>query len=100
QVPAGVKAMGAQYDWRYTAEPDPTRGDVVEHWAGGKVLGGGSSVNAMVWVRGDPADFDHWESLGCKGWSYADVLPYFRGAETSEIRTPERGDSGPQRVSR
>ncbi|OLO25796.1 hypothetical protein PZ61_0235775 [Streptomyces sp. MNU77] len=100
QVPAGVKAMGPRYDWRYTAEPDPTRDGAVEHWAGGRVLGGGSSVNAMVWVRGDPADFDHWASLGCAGWSYADVLPYFRRAETTEFRGPERGDTGPLRVSR
>ena len=86
--------------WSYKDEPDPTRDDHETLYFGGRVLGGGSSVNGMVWVRGHPADFDEWAELGCEGWDYANVLPYFRRAESFVGGDPTyRGQSGPQHVS-
>ena len=68
-------------------------------WMAGKVLGGGSSVNGMVWVRGNRADFDEWASLGCEGWDYESVLPYFKRAERYRGGADDyRGGGGPQRV--
>ena len=100
QVPAGLTILSRKYDWSYEAEPDQSRGGVVDNWAAGKVLGGGSSINAMLWVRGHRGDFDHWQELGCDGWRYDDVLPYFVKAETFEdIESEFRGSKGPQHVS-
>lgn len=100
RIPAGLPRIRGRYDWHYVAEPDPSRHGVVDHWAAGRVLGGGSSINGMLWVRGHRGDFDHWADLGCKGWDYASVLPYFRRSETFERGGDEfRGESGPQWVS-
>jgi choline dehydrogenase len=100
RIPAGLQKLGAQYDWCYTAEPDPSRNGIVDNWAAGKVIGGSSSTNAMLWVRGHPKDFDRWEGLGAKGWGYNIVLPYFTRAETYDGPPgPTRGTSGPQHVS-
>ena len=67
--------------------------------ARGRVLGGSSSINGMNWVRGNPWDYDNWASLGLKGWSYAECLPYFRRAETFAGGADRyRGGSGPMRV--
>jgi choline dehydrogenase-like flavoprotein len=96
RIPAGVSKLGNRYDWGYQAMPDPSRNDKVETWNSGKVLGGGSSVNMMVWVRGDRSDFDGWRDQGCEGWGYDDVLPYFKKAETFvDGPSPYRGGSGP-----
>jgi choline dehydrogenase len=85
-----------RYDWRYYTEPEPGLGGRRLHTPRGKVLGGSSSINGLVYVRGNPRDFDRWESEGAKGWSYASVLPYFRRAETRAAGGDEyRGDSGP-----
>jgi choline dehydrogenase len=85
--------------WNYRGEPDASRGGQTMPWMAGRVIGGGSSVNGMVWARGHPADFDRWAELGCAGWSAADVAPYFRRAETfSGGADAHRGDSGPTRV--
>jgi choline dehydrogenase len=68
-------------------------------WMAGKVLGGGSSVNGMVWVRGNPADYDHWAELGCPGWEFDNLLPYFKKGETFERGADAyRGGRGPQRI--
>jgi choline dehydrogenase len=100
-IPAGLLKLSARYDWRYTADPDPTRSGVVDQWAAGRVLGGSSAINGLLWVRGDPADFDRWAALGCTGWSYQDVLPYFQRAEAFDGGDPRyRGTSGPHAVSR
>ena len=100
RVPAAMLTLPATYDWSYETEPDPSRGGIVDRWAAGRVIGGGSSVNAMLWVRGNRADYDQWASLGCTGWDYDSVLPYFRRAETFERGGDAfRGGSGPQRVS-
>lgn len=86
--------------WGYQTEPDPSCGDHQLHWKAGRLLGGGSSVNGMVWVRGHPGDFDRWAELGCPGWSAQDVAPYFRRAETFAGGGDEyRGDRGPTHTS-
>jgi choline dehydrogenase len=68
-------------NWCYETEPDPGAGGRKIFWPRGKVLGGSSSINGMVYIRGQHEDFDHWRQLGNPGWSAADVLPYFRRAE-------------------
>ncbi|MFJ9565146.1 GMC family oxidoreductase [Streptomyces fuscichromogenes] len=101
RFPAGMMRMKKDWDWNYPAEADASRNGFKDIWPAGKVLGGGSSVNAMVWVRGNRADFDNWASLGAEGWDYESVLPYFRRAETWEGGTDRyRGELGPQFVSR
>ncbi|HEY0269788.1 MAG TPA: GMC family oxidoreductase N-terminal domain-containing protein, partial [Sphingomonas sp.] len=68
----------AKYNWQYETEPEPHLGARRMHTPRGKVIGGSSSINGMVYVRGNPMDFQHWAEEGADGWSYADVLPYFR----------------------
>jgi choline dehydrogenase len=68
-------------NWCYETEPDPGAGDRRVFWPRGKVLGGSSSINGMVYIRGQAEDFDHWRQLGNTGWSFKDVLPYFKRAE-------------------
>jgi choline dehydrogenase len=100
QIPAGVQRLKKRYDWRYEAEPDPSRHGIVDKWAAGKVVGGGSSINAMLWVRGSRSDYDAWADTGCEGWDYETVAPYFVRAETYEgPRSPYRGVNGPQHVT-
>ena len=78
-----------RYNWRYETEPEPHLGGRRMHTPRGKVIGGSSSINGMVYVRGNPMDFERWREEGAAGWGYADVLPYFRRAETRE----EGGDA-------
>ncbi|MDB5497294.1 MAG: glucose-methanol-choline oxidoreductase [Phenylobacterium sp.] len=100
RIPAGFLLIPKALDWRYSAAPDQSRGGVVEQWAAGRVLGGGSTVNGMMWVRGDPAVFDEWGRQGATGWTYSDVLPFFRRAESYRGGADDaRGGSGPQPVS-
>jgi choline dehydrogenase len=100
RVPAGVKSITSRYDWCYPVEADASRGGVTENWASGKVIGGGSSVNAMLWVRGNRADFDRWAQDGAIGWDYENLLPYFVRSETFEDGArPRRGRGGPIHVS-
>jgi choline dehydrogenase len=68
-------------NWCYETEPDPGAADRRVFWPRGKVLGGSSSINGMVYIRGQAEDFDHWRQLGNTGWSFDDVLPYFRRSE-------------------
>ncbi len=85
-----------KYDWSYETEPEPHLNGRRLHTPRGKVLGGSSSINGMVYVRGNPLDFDRWEQEGATGWGYRDVLPYFRRAETlNEGGDEYRGDAGP-----
>ena len=101
RIPAGLARMPRRFDWEYIGAPDPSRNDRPDSWAAGKVLGGGSSVNMMMWVRGDRSDFDGWRDQGCPGWGYEDLLPYFQRAETfAGGPSPYRGDSGPIGVTR
>ena len=103
QMPAAlaIPMNSPKYDWGFVSEPEPHLGNRRLHVPRGKVLGGSSSVNGMVYVRGHARDFDGWEAMGARGWSYADVLPYFRRAETFAGGGDEfRGDSGPLRTKR
>ncbi|MCW2763739.1 MAG: choline dehydrogenase [Marmoricola sp.] len=85
----------AKYNWQYETEPEPHLGGRRMHTPRGKVIGGSSSINGLVYVRGNPMDFDRWQAEGADGWSYADVLPYFRRAEARREGGDEyRGDSG------
>ena len=89
-----------RYDWRFMAEADPTRGGREDYMPRGKVLGGTSSINAMSYVRGKPADYDEWAELGCRGWDFESVLPYFKRAENNENGADAyHGAGGPLAVS-
>ncbi|MEC8806009.1 MAG: choline dehydrogenase [Pseudomonadota bacterium] len=90
-----------RYDWGYRAEPEPALGGRSLACPRGKVIGGSSSINGMIYVRGHAGDYAHWEESGATGWGYADVLPYFRRMETSHGgEAPWRGTSGPLHVTR
>ena len=90
-IPMGMK----RFNWFYYTEPEPHLGGRRIHTPRGKCLGGSSSINGLVYVRGNPQDFDRWELEGAAGWNYAAVLPYFRRAETrAEGGNEYRGDSG------
>jgi len=77
-----VPMNSRRYDWRYYTEPEPHLSNRRLHCPRGKVLGGSSSINGMVYVRGHPLDFDTWQALGAEGWGWGDVLPYFKRSET------------------
>ena len=88
-----------RFNWGYVSEPEAHLGGRRMSCPRGKGLGGSSSINGMVYVRGNAADFDRWRDEGAAGWSYAEVLPYFRRAETrAEGGDAWRGDSGPLRT--
>ena len=101
-IPVGYfKTMGnPETDWCYRTEPDPGLNGRSIPWPRGKVLGGSSSINGLLYVRGQAQDFDHWRQLGNEGWAWKDVLPLFKRAETWEMNGSEaRGTEGPLRVS-
>ena len=101
-IPALMSALVHKpaFDWCYTAEPDPSVGGRPDVWPAGKRLGGGSSINGMMFIRGHPWDYDHWAALGATGWDYACVLPYFRRLEHNERGADQwRGQGGPIAVS-
>ncbi|MDE2218995.1 MAG: choline dehydrogenase [Gammaproteobacteria bacterium] len=84
-----------RYNWGFQSEPEPHLGGRRMATPRGKVLGGSSSINGMVYVRGNPLDFERWRDEGASGWSYGEVLPYFRRAERRAAGGNEyRGDSG------
>ncbi|XGV98697.1 MAG: GMC family oxidoreductase [Leptolyngbya sp. BL-A-14] len=76
-----VGLLGSEVDWSYFSEPEPYLNDRRMFCSRGKVLGGSSSINFMMYVRGNHHDYDHWQALGNPGWSYEDVLPYFKRSE-------------------
>src|SRR5579871_3734682 len=80
--PAGTASVYRRCNWKYVPEPDASRGGVVEAWPSGRILGGGGSINGMVFVRGNRTDYDGWAASGCPGWDYHSVLPYFKRMET------------------
>ena len=98
QIPAALSiAMNSKrYNWFYETEPEPNLNNRRLHTPRGKVLGGSSSINGLVYVRGNPFDFDCWQEEGAHGWAYRDVLPYFRRAETrAQGGDLYRGGDGP-----
>lgn len=102
RMPTGsyTKLGKPQVDWMHMTEPDPTRGGRQVMWNGGRVLGGGSAINGMVYVRGERREFDAWADAGCPGWGWEDVLPYFKRSE--DFRgpgMPSHGRGGPLAVS-
>lgn len=103
QMPAALSYpmnMG-MYDWGFQTEPEPHLGGRRLATPRGKVIGGSSSINGMVFVRGHARDFDHWEAAGAAGWGYADVLPYFKRMETWHGgASAYRGTDGPLHVTR
>jgi choline dehydrogenase len=88
--------IGTPRDWRFTAEPSPNVDDRRVPIAMGHILGGGTSINAMLWVRGLASDFDHWASAGCTGWGFSDILPLYKRIEDWQGGANEwRGAGGP-----
>ena len=102
QMPIGYGKTYHQkaVNWMYMAEPSPEAGNRSSYWPRGKVLGGSSSINAMVYVRGNPKDFDDWHKAGNPGWSYSELLPYFKRMESWQNGGDNyRGGEGPLNVS-
>ncbi|MBV8189640.1 MAG: GMC family oxidoreductase N-terminal domain-containing protein [Alphaproteobacteria bacterium] len=101
-IPAGMRSLLRHpvVNWNYTTEPEKGSGERRLEWPRGRVLGGSSSINGMLYVRGAPADFDGWAQMGCRGWSWDDVLPYFKKSEHYVQKgDPEvRGQGGPLKV--
>ncbi len=103
QMPAALSypMNMSRYDWGFSTEPEPGLGGRVMACPRGKVIGGSSSINGMVYVRGNAGDYDYWAANGASGWSYADVLPYFLRMEQSHGgQAGWRGTDGPLHVTR
>jgi choline dehydrogenase len=101
-VPVGYSRLFAhpRYNWMFESEPEPELEGRTMYQPRGKVLGGTSSINGMVYMRGNPADYDLWRQRGCTGWDWDSVLPYFCKAEDQERgASPAHGKGGPLRVS-
>src|ERR1700730_3628866 len=87
-------------DWAYQTEEQAHLNNRSLYWPRGKVLGGSSSINAMIYMRGNRRDYDHWHELGNEGWNFSDVLPYFKKAENEERGASEyHGTGGPLNVT-
>jgi choline dehydrogenase len=101
RMPAGIARLGTpKVNWLYETVPQAAMGGRRMFWPRGKLLGGSSSINAMVYIRGQAADYDRWRQLGNAGWSYADVLPFFKAAEKNERLADQfHGTEGPLHVS-
>jgi choline dehydrogenase-like flavoprotein len=101
-VPVGYASTlkDPKVNWLFTTEPDPGTHGRTHVWPRGKVLGGSSSINAMLYIRGQRADYDGWRQLGCEGWAWDDVLPYFRRCQNQERGACDlHGVGGPLNVS-
>jgi len=100
-IPAAFsKLFKSSFDWAYYTEEEPQMAGRKMYWPRGKVLGGSSSINAMIYIRGHRRDYDSWRDAGNKGWGYDDVLPYFKKAENQERGASEfHGVGGPLQVS-
>ncbi len=87
-------------NWMYSTEPEPALDGRTSYWPRGKVIGGSSSINAMVYIRGQREDFDDWQAMGNPGWGWDDVLPYFKKSERNDRGADEwRGGDGPLHVA-
>ena len=102
QMPAALSypMNMSKFDWGYKAEPEPALNGRSLVCPRGKVIGGSSSINGMIYVRGNPGDYNQWAESGAKGWDYPDVLPYFQRMEASHGGNSEfRGKSGPLNIT-
>jgi choline dehydrogenase len=100
-IPVGYyKTMLSRLSWGYDTEPESALNDRRIHWPRGKVLGGSSAINGLVYMRGQPEDYDHWRQLGNVGWGWDDVLPFFKKSEDQERGASDlHGAGGPLKVS-
>src|SRR5437899_10122006 len=95
-----VPLANDRYNWYYHTEPEPAMDGRRMYCPRGRVLGGSSSINGMVYIRGHARDYDRWAQAGLRGWSYADLLPYFRRAESRDRGADDyHGGDGPLHVS-
>lgn len=100
-IPAAMNRLfQTKYDWNYTTIPQERAGDRAIYWPRGRVIGGSSSLNAMIYIRGSKVDYDSWrDDFGCTGWGYRDLLPYFRRAEANQRGASRwHGGQGPLSV--
>ena len=96
----GKTMWSKTYNWCFETDPDPNMNGRRIYWPRGKTLGGSSSINGLIYIRGQREDYDHWAELGNKGWSYDDVLPHFIKAEGNQRgASPYHGGDGPLKVS-
>ena len=96
----GKTMWSDKYNWRFSTDPDPNMNGRRIYWPRGKTLGGSSSINGLIYIRGQREDYDHWAALGNTGWSYDEVLPYFVKSECNERGAiPLHGGEGPLKVS-
>jgi len=96
----GKTMWSPTYNWRFETDPDPNMNGRRIYWPRGKTLGGSSSINGLIYIRGQREDYDHWAALGNAGWSYDDVLPYFIRSEGNQRGGDAfHGGEGPLRVS-
>ncbi len=96
----GKTMWSPTYNWCFHTDPDPNMNGRRIYWPRGKTLGGSSSINGLIYIRGQREDFDHWVAQGNAGWGHADVLPYFIRAEGNQRgSTPLHGGDGPLKVS-
>lgn len=96
---AFVRLFGTERVWNYVSEPEPNAAGRRIHVPQGRMPGGGSSINGMIYIRGDQKDFDDWSEAGCTGWGFDEVLPYFRRAEANErLSDHYHGTDGPLSV--
>lgn len=102
-MPAGIPALLGKpnaHNWYLETEPQANLGGRRLYWPRGRGWGGSSSINGMIYIRGHPRDYDRWRQLGCDGWSFAEVLPYFKRAEANENGADDfHGADGPLHVS-
>jgi choline dehydrogenase len=96
----GKTMWSDKYNWRFNTDPDPNMNGRRIYWPRGKTLGGSSSINGLIYIRGQREDYDHWAALGNTGWGYDDVLPYFVKSEGNQRGAiPLHGGDGPLKVS-
>src|SRR6204780_2966597 len=101
RIPAAFsKLFKTGADWNYATEPEPHLHERRLYWPRGKVVGGSSAINAMIYIRGNRADYDYWRELGNPGWGFAEGLPYFKKSENRERGASEyHGVGGPVNVA-
>ena len=102
QVPTGIAkvVVGDRALWRFSTENEPGLGGRPLFWPRGRVTGGTATINGMFWVRGDPAEYDHWRDAGCTGWGYSDVAPVFKRMEAyAGGDSAVRGRDGPLAIT-